>query len=151
MKSPEDYTITEPMSAFEIIKERLIPLILEDYQRMRMGTWLKHNDPICGTVGCIAGWSIYITKMPIFVNFSETGVKLVPPHLRTEFRRAFMSGHHFYQEDGTKTQVDAVVKFLEGFCKEHEKDLRCWIIDPTSSGLGSDPIDPYTGKEKQSE
>ena len=47
----------------------------------------------------------------------------------------------------TDEQAKAVIDYLEGFCETHKNELKCWIIDPTSSGIGSDTIDPYTGKE----
>ena len=148
MKDVSEYKITEPMSALEIIKERVIPLIQEDYRRMRMGCWLNSNNNFwpCGTVGCIAGWTTYV--MGLVGHYSSDAIKLVPPTLRSEFQKSFLSElPHFHTPDGTKEQANAVIAYLKDFCERHEKALRCWIIDPTSSGIGSDDIDPYTGKE----
>lgn len=149
MKPIESYVITEPMSALEIIKERIIPLIQEDHTRMRMGDWIDTSGDCgseCGTTACIAGWTLIVTGIP-HLSFAEEATKLVPPQLRQKFRASFTGGTHFLLPDGTPTQAEAVVAFLTDFCNRHEKELRCWILDPTSSGLGSDEVDPYKPKE----
>ena len=153
MKNIESYIITEPMSALEIIKERIIPLVQEDYTRMRMGCWIDRNSGLsqCGTTACIAGWTVHVLGLyknkNVIGSIAYYALSLVPPLLRTEFQSAFTRGDHFITEDGTEEQAEAVVDFLNDFCTKHEKKLRCWIIDPTSSGLGSDEVDPYKEEE----
>ena len=141
MKDLNEYRVTEPMSALEIIRERIIPIIQEDHRRIRMGLWAGES-PECGTVACIGGWINWVAAegLPKGGCLSERAERLVPPHLRHELHSAFYGGYHFSTPDGTPKQQEAVISFLNNFCERHEKDLRCWIIDPTSEGLGSEDV-----------
>ena len=139
MKDISEYKITKPMSSLEIIKESLIPLIKEDHRRIRMGHWFKTDHPTCGTVACIAGWVCYaLGTISEDEYVSVKAKRLVPPHLRAELYNGFLGGTHFYTPDGTPEQAEAVIQFLESFCERREKDLKCWILDPTGEGLGSE-------------
>ena len=120
-----------------------------------MGTWchFRADDdspkrtaysyyPRCGTVACEAGWiglrsgvevadglpSIADQRVgwedmaDIIAGFSEAA--------RTELRHSFLVGEHFDTRDGTREQAEATAKFLKGFKRKWQRELKARIILP---------------------
>jgi hypothetical protein len=133
------YIIKRPTSSYAVIG-RLMKLVAEEPKRMHMGTTFDDdfspavwsNAPQCGTVGCIAGWSRYITGATEFWSQMErvlVGDKYTCS-AALEFNQGFTGGDHFVTPDGTQEQADAVVDFLKAFRKKHKALLQARIIHP---------------------
>jgi hypothetical protein len=104
--------------------------ILAEPKRINMNTWGRDSDegepqPACGTVGCIAGWIVFLSKPKSKWDFWKSS------DIRSEATRllrmkdwqvdGLFSPYGVYGEPGTRDHAKSVAKRIDYFIKGHKK------------------------------
>ena len=126
--------IKEEMSSYDLI-DRVIELIWEEPRRMRMNQWgsicagdnMGDNQPPCGTIGCVAGWSgLLITGLMGALSGAETAYILGGPELHSQLYNDVFLDSDLTNDKGQGSIKHAarVVVRLAQFQREHEHRLK---------------------------
>lgn len=142
--------ITEPTTAYHLL-EMVEALALEEPRRVDMGLWYEtlvepgeeitnQFVPTCGTVGCIAGWTLHLVGAP--VNEAEEVSDQISDRaanvLGLEYDAAHELFHHRPHDEetgdelmpGTPEYVANVADHLRQFRNDYEDVLKDVVVEP---------------------
>lgn len=141
------------ITAAELLR-RIKVLVLEEPRRMNMRSWITafegrirvrrnrfglqgHELPVCGTVGCIAGWGATLLRKPGESPKTATARSRMAKLLGHRLSGGYWTDHDLFDpylddllgtEPGTEAHAKAVAKRIDRYLAAHP-DLETRVID----------------------
>lgn len=125
-------------TAYGLLSE-VCAVVLAEPKRLRMSVPLRLNAheflddaPICGTVGCVAGWTVMLKLAPREVigstcDAAATILGLTDTQASKLFYE-FPSDHGDTSREGSRGHAKAEVKLIRKFQKTHAKQLKAKAV-----------------------